>query len=807
MRVHSLRLENFRKHADTLIEFPDGVVGLLGRNGAGKSTVIEAIAWAIYGNDAARTTKDLVPRRGPGGEPEPCSVTLRFELAGTPVEVVRELAGKGLTPSAHVLVSGQPVVAPGANSARDATEYLSRLLHMDREAFFTSLVARQKELNALSDLTPGRRKEVVLRMLRVELVDEAIRLARERKRELRARIESLSHAVKDVPAAEEALRRTAERAAERRTAEARLAAEVQDLERAVEASRARRDEAKAKRDEHEAHSSRLERRRERVRLMDEQLLRKRAEASGLADAEARLQAMMPREEEYHQARASLEGFEHLRDRHREALLRRREAESLAQEAARVRALADEKRARLGQRSRLVHEQTELERKRGERIAELRELTKTLHGAGIEVEQGNALLTDIRSRREALAAMGPESPCPTCERALGESHALLLGKYDADVLDLEDRIAIAWERKRSSETRVHGAETELRAFDTRLSSLRQEAERLAQVEGEVEHLLRRQDELQDRLGFVERAAAEASREPFHEEHYVKLKGDLVQLERTHEAVIHLRAELSRRAQLQEEVAILEADLAIATADLHAMEARIAELAYDRATLDAALQAFERTQDEAHARRIALERARGELASLQAELSRLEGELAEQRALQERVRALQEELIHLERLAGDRDSGLLPDFKSQLIGRIRPGLARHASELFRTMTEGRYSGLEITDDYDILILEEGASYPLERFSGGEADLANLCLRIAIGLVMAERTGSEVQFLALDEIFGSQDEHRKRSILHALAGLRGRFRQILLITHVEDVKEGLEHALVVSEAEDGSSRVVPA
>ena len=57
MRLISLRLQNFRQHADTRLDFDRGLTGIVGPNGSGKSTVLEAIAWALYGNPAARGTR------------------------------------------------------------------------------------------------------------------------------------------------------------------------------------------------------------------------------------------------------------------------------------------------------------------------------------------------------------------------------------------------------------------------------------------------------------------------------------------------------------------------------------------------------------------------------------------------------------------------------------------------------------------------------------------------------------------------------------------------------------------------------
>ena len=58
MRLNAIALQNFRQHADTRLAFDSGLTGIIGPNGSGKSTLLEAIAWAIYGNPAARGTRE-----------------------------------------------------------------------------------------------------------------------------------------------------------------------------------------------------------------------------------------------------------------------------------------------------------------------------------------------------------------------------------------------------------------------------------------------------------------------------------------------------------------------------------------------------------------------------------------------------------------------------------------------------------------------------------------------------------------------------------------------------------------------------
>jgi exonuclease SbcC len=146
--------------------------------------------------------------------------------------------------------------------------------------------------------------------------------------------------------------------------------------------------------------------------------------------------------------------------------------------------------------------------------------------------------------------------------------------------------------------------------------------------------------------------------------------------------------------------------------------------------------------------------------------------------------------------------MSSFRLHLISRIRPTLSSYASDFFERLTDGKYREIELDEEYNLMIYDDGNPYNIERFSGGEEDLANLCLRLAISEVITERAGGIFNFIILDEIFGSQDVIRRQNIMKALHGLSSKFRQIFLITHIEDVKNYMEHTIAVQEDERGSS-----
>ena len=82
-----------------------------------------------------------------------------------------------------------------------------------------------------------------------------------------------------------------------------------------------------------------------------------------------------------------------------------------------------------------------------------------------------------------------------------------------------------------------------------------------------------------------------------------------------------------------------------------------------------------------------------------------------------------------------------------------------------------------------------------SGGEEDVVNLALRLAISQMIAERAGQPLSLLVLDEILGSLDEERRGLVVELLRALADRFPQVILITHVEPMLEEFDRVLRVT------------
>jgi DNA repair exonuclease SbcCD ATPase subunit len=151
MILRELRLKNYRRFKDTyLSDFPESIIAILGRNGIGKSTILEAVSWVLFGSTAFRTDKADVKRQGAAPE-DSCEVNMVFSLRGKDYEILREIKGKNniVRASAWVYENGMKKVV--ANSERGVSEYCQNILGMDWQTFQASFFSQEDYPSASGD--------------------------------------------------------------------------------------------------------------------------------------------------------------------------------------------------------------------------------------------------------------------------------------------------------------------------------------------------------------------------------------------------------------------------------------------------------------------------------------------------------------------------------------------------------------------------------------------------------------------------------------------------------------------------------
>ena len=170
MIIKAIKLHNYRRFKSLELQLPENIIGVIGNNGTGKTTIVEAIGWCLYGNRIKRTDKQDI--RSQFCDPsETCMVELIFDCEGDEYKIIRKLKGKSAVIEAAIYRKGSP--EPEAVQERGVNEYIEKLFDLDYRSFFISVFARQRELAALSALQPEERRKSIARLINIETIDRA----------------------------------------------------------------------------------------------------------------------------------------------------------------------------------------------------------------------------------------------------------------------------------------------------------------------------------------------------------------------------------------------------------------------------------------------------------------------------------------------------------------------------------------------------------------------------------------------------------------------------------------------------------
>ncbi len=246
-----------------------------------------------------------------------------------------------------------------------------------------------------------------------------------------------------------------------------------------------------------------------------------------------------------------------------------------------------------------------------------------------------------------------------------------------------------------------------------------------------------------------------------------------------------------------------------------EAALQEDMAELAALDEALKSLpdaraqwqeaHRAAEQAHQ---AWELANQQLAAARMRLDALKEVRKQYQALQQELADVKAQLHRYQTLeAAFGKNGL----QAMLIEAALPELENEANRLLARLTEGRmHVRLEtqrekksggVQEALDIIISDELGSRPYELYSGGEAFRVNLALRIALSRLLARRAGAALQALFIDEGFGTQDTQGRENLVDALHMIKDEFGLILVITHIDELKDQFPVRILVEKTEAGS------
>jgi exonuclease SbcC len=410
------------------------------------------------------------------------------------------------------------------------------------------------------------------------------------------------------------------------------------------------------------------------------------------------------------------------------------------------------------------------------------------------------LSTVESQKQEISELGPDASCKLCLRPFAEDLADIEKHFNEEISSLTLQT-------KPIRRRLNEIEEEGRQIRNKLKQDLLQKEQVNKYEQELASRKAAQsaetslyNDSLNRVANVEKRMAEIGSVMFDVDELRKLEKAQEEKHKQKEEYIRLAEKAARKPEIEGKIKETREAKSESASKLKKIDVAIKELGFDLQAYQSANNELTLLREKVSNFQLEIERTGGQSRLISAEAARLEQKLNEYEKSKEEISQLRQSLTYLEKL-----SILFTEFRLYLIGRIRPSLSKQTSQLFYQMTGGRYQEIELDEDYNLRLYDRGERFQIVRFSGGEIDLANLCFRLAISIEMAASAGIENSFIILDEIFGSQDADRQRLIIEGLGRLKNVFRQIVIISHIDDVKELAEHIVEVEVDRSGISRAI--
>lgn len=844
-----LKLSGFLSYRDPVeIDFTRfNVAAISGANGAGKSSLLDGLTYALFGE--ARNRGEALINLHP--DVQAAEVALTFEYEGNVYRVQRLLPRDKTTQLEFQIRNSDGHWKPlTERSVRETDKRIRETLRLDYETFVNASFFLQDKADEFTQQRPTERKKILGNILGLEVWEEYRQGAAERRKRIESQITELQGRLQEVANELNEEQQRKEQLSELDTTLQQLAGKRGAHEQAVQQMRILAANVDTLAKAAESQQTSLQRAETQLATLRQRLEQRSSE-------HAQNQALIARAKEIEAAFATLETVRaELRKWDEIAVTfnaqeKQRAAPLTAIESERA-SLQTELRTLQAEQSRVLAAQAQ----RAEYEKQLKTLNAQIKTLGIKIDKLPELEQDLKAELAAQTQATSEnnllriqmddiverlkkietatgSSCPTCGQELTPEHReRAMASMQADGKKLGDQ----WRKNKSKydeqSQRITDKQTKLEAARAADQELREKTRLADQAELSLKDLLRLEAEWEARgaarLQELERLLAEDS---FAAEARTQLAAIDAELKATgYDAAEHDRVRAAER-----EVRAAETELRTLEAARGATKPVAREISELQTQIAEQEQEVARQQETATSAQTAVEAARQglpdlqaaerEMLALQEQENRMRMELGQ---AQQRVAVL--DTLRQRRVELEEDRETLAQQVSQfetlerafgkdgvpamLIEQALPQIEDKANEILERLSNGEMSISFITqqaykdrrrDDLretlEIQIRDSVGVRDYEMFSGGEAFRINFAIRLALSEVLAQRAGARLQTLVIDEGFASQDEGGRQRLVEVINLVKEDFAKILVITHVESLKDAFPSRIEVEKGPRGS------
>lgn len=731
-----LNLSNFTSYGESVPELDFTkfhMAAISGQNGAGKSSLLDAITWCVWGSSRLGDASDSLVRLGQ----TLMFVEFSFELDGHVFTIKRQRILKGGGSTTLEFLSNKHNLTEGTIKATQ--QKIIDTLHLTYETFTNSAYLRQGHADEFTTKGPTERKRILADILGLSHYDLLEEKAKEKVKDAQAKLQVLGYQLIEI--------------------EAELS-QKEEREKELSLAEKEAEEAEIKIREIEAEIKLIEAEKQTVSV----------KLTSLKEAEGRLKAA---QKELEDLKAQISLKETASEEYQKILSQKVEIE---ENFKLLQNLNEEKQFLEGKRSELIKVKDELvsvqkviaerDTKRNKTISDLQVEKQKLETEKEKLEEQNKSLKEKKD------------VCPTCNQAIDKQKNAEIEKQNLEIINKNT--------------------LSLKELDEKITKYQSfvfpEITKATELEKQVKSL---EEETKDYQDLVQKISSLSL--------YENLNLKLQQAETAVKAHQEAVSDLKKIYQKKEEQTKKETE---ALKDLDQEKIRLEEV-------QNRLQAKESVKNELGKQALELRGKVGAAKQLVSRAKQLE-DLQQQRN-KEKETFQKEKEIYEELAQAFGKKGI----QAMIIETAIPEIEEETNRLLDKLTEGRMRvSLEtqretkskiagtgekgIVETLDIVISDEMGQRPYEGFSGGEQFRVNFAIRLALSKLLTHRAGAKLQFLVIDEGFGTQDAQGRGRIVEALNVIKDEFEKILIITHLEELKEEFPARIEVNKGPAGSTFV---
>ena len=849
-----LTLENFmcyRQGLPTLNLENVHVACLSGDNGNGKTALLDSITWVLWGKARARTQEELIHQ----GQTS-MSVELDFlandqEYRVTRVHSRSRGSGSGKTELNLAVLNGKQPTSIMGNTIRDTEQQIINLLHMDYDTFVSTSYLRQGDADRFTKSNPADRKQILADVLSLDYYQELETAAKEKARKLQSQIDRNETAL-EIHSSELSDKASVTDVINKTNATIELITpQVNVLEKQLTKLSAIIENTSRDRNQSETFKSSLNLAVKEIKQAEEQ-------ETTLSLELLELENLISRSDEITEGKANLDQNSKELAKVEQNLRSVRDLEKKSAAISQAIAVEDERitvelgilKTRLD--SEMLPAVAEIpDIKQG--IISLEHALKTLKNQETELrsieakislleKEKNQLdlenvslmsqMTETRKRFDLLQES--DASCPVCNQNLAEkgkdhlqNELKLVGEeskksYEINslkIFELQDVLTnqseiVTGKRKLLQEEENH--------HNAGIISSKTKLIHLDKIEQEVVAIRNTIKSIESKKVTNDFSVENRKELNFVQSQIKKIGYD----EQTHKSLIDNEANYQKYRQLYSQLENAENRRIEINKFSDSNQILIQNRKEQVGIWNKELEQIDtRLQQSQKSSQMSQEVSR----DLKSKRSELQSSISQRDILKNRLLTIEQTESEVEKLRKSTNSykqekdsydELTAAFgrngiQAFMIERSVPQIQEIANELLSKLTDNRMAiKLELRDgrldrltgvpseELDIRVSDEVGTRSYETFSGGESFRIDFALRIALSKLLASRSGAPLPILFIDEGFGSQDSKGQERLTEAIQSVQTEFEKIIVITHVEQMKESFEEQIEVIKTEDGAT-----